>query len=86
MRFSSILVYEFVEIPKTDCPCSDNDGSGCKTLPECSYDLDINDLCEADSVLPNGNTVYDVNNCRIPTGNFDVFRYIGGEVQISTYY
>jgi hypothetical protein len=31
-----------------------------------------NDLCEADKVLPNGDTNFDINNC---DDLFDVFRF-----------
>ena len=45
-------------------------------MPECSYDMAINDLCEANKKLPDDNTNFDVNNC---PGDSDVFRYKGGE-------
>merc|ERR1712066_723788 len=48
------------------------DTSGCD-LAECSTHTAINALCEADDVLPDGNQVYNVDNC--PSG-FDIFRRI----------
>ena len=44
-------------------------------MPECSYSLSNNDLCEAERALPDGNTNYDINNC---PGDYDVFRYVSG--------
>ena len=48
-------------------------------MPECSYDMTINALCEANNILPDNNTNYDVNNC---PGGSDVFKYKGGEKTI----
>ena len=48
-------------------------------MPECSYDMTINDLCEANKKLPDNNANYDVNNC---PGGSDVFKYKGGEKAI----
>ena len=42
-----------------------------------------NDLCEANKALPDGNKHYDVNNCDFGIFNdYDVFRYIGGKIQM----
>ena len=44
-----------------------------------------NDLCEASKALPDGNKHYDVNNCDFGIFNdYDVFRYIGGKIQMYT--
>ena len=53
--------------------------SRCHNLPECSYDMTINNLCEANKKLPDNNPNYDVNNC---PGDSDVFKYKGGEKAI----
>ena len=62
---------------EADCPCYDNDDSGCNNLPECSYKLNLQDFCKANQILPDGNDNYNVNNC--PGHN--VFRYQGIKVQ-----
>ena len=64
-------------VSESDCPCSDNDPAGCR-LPECSYSMNQNGLCDADQTLPNGDNNYDVNNC---PGGHDVFRYQGGKTK-----
>ena len=58
-----------------ECPCTYQDLNGCD-LPECSSNTDLNALCEADSVLPDGHTNYEVDNC--PDG-YDVFKRIKGK-------
>ena len=60
----------FVQVPENDCPCTANDTSECYKLPECSYDMNVNELCEADQILPDGQN-YEVDNC---PDNLDVFR------------
>ena len=40
-----------------------------------------NDLCEADTTLPDGNTKYNIDNC---PGGYDVFRYIEGKFIFKT--
>ena len=69
------LETHFVPVSEADCPCSDNDPTGC-ILPECSYNMNQNGLCNAGQILPNGDDNYDVNNC---PGGHDVFRYQGGK-------
>ena len=64
----------FIGILREECPCTDDAQSGCD-LPECSYSLSNNDLCEAERTLPDGNSNYDINNC---PGDYDVFRYVSG--------
>ena len=63
-------------VSEEECPCSYNDGSGCRDLPKCSYNVKKHDLCEADVELPDGNAQHDVNNC---LASYDVFRYRGGK-------
>ena len=63
---------------EAECPCSDNDPSGC-SLPECSYSMNQNGLCDANQILPNGDSNYDVNNC---AGGHNVFRYQGGKASL----
>ena len=62
-------------VSEADCPCGDNDESGCSSLPECLYSMNKNDLCEANQTLPDENDDYDINNC---PGGSDVFIYKGG--------
>lgn len=57
----------WVAISPSDCP-----SEGVSRLPECTSDMDIGDLCEADRPLPDGTRQYNVNNC---PGGYDVFRY-----------
>ena len=81
----STLGFDFVAVSKADCPCTYMDTSGCRNLPECSYSMTKNDLCEASKALPDGNKHYDVNNCDFGIFNdYDVFRYIGGKIQMFT--
>jgi len=60
----------FEAVTYLDCPCTNNDPSGCRKLPECTWDMENGDLCEADQTLPTGEN-YHVNNC---PGGLDVFR------------
>ena len=39
--------------------------------------MTVNDLCEADRTLPDGNTNYNIDNC---PGGHDIFRYVGGKL------
>ena len=68
----------FIAIPKSDCPCSEVDDSGCNrwNLPECSNNLDDDAFCEADSELPDGSMNYDIDNC---PGGYDVFKCSRGK-------
>ena len=77
-RIRGPLHSQFVAVSEEDCPCSDKDDSGCKSLPECSSSMNENDLCEADQKLPDGNTNFNVNNC---AAFYDVFRYKGGKTE-----
>ena len=79
LRVGGHLDSNFVEVSEEDCPCRDNDDFGCKSLPECSYSMKENDLCEADQKLPDGNENFNVNNC---AAFYDVFRYKGGKNDI----
>ena len=58
----------FVALPTSECPA---DGD----LSECSSSMLCGELCEADQVLPDGETLFDVNNC---DGGYDVFRHSCG--------
>jgi len=49
-------------------------------LPTCSGSMSVNMLCESDSILPNGNTAYNVNNC----GSYDVFQFVCDEVDVAS--
>ena len=53
----------FEPLLTTDCPDNFN-------LGECTNDMNTGDLCEADSILPDGNTDYNINNC----GHYEVFK------------
>ena len=75
-RMGGPLDLTFVAVSEEDCPCSDNDDFGCKSLPECSYSIKENHLCEADQKLPDGNENFNVNNC---AAFYDVFRYKEGK-------
>ena len=79
MRSLYFLVFNFEQVSEDECPCGDKDVPVCHNLPECSYDMTINALCEANNILPDNNTNYDVNNC---PGGSDVFKYKGGEKTI----
>ena len=59
-------------MPVTECPQYPN------VLPECSWDMDINDLCDADHTLPDGNNNFEVDNCIHGETHFDVFKKITG--------
>ena len=72
---------KLIAVTEADCPCNDDDYNGCTSLPECSYIMGSNDLCEADQPLPTifysgENPDFDVNNC---PGGSDVFRYVAGK-------
>ena len=64
------ILCTFVAIPSSECPCTIADDSGCD-LPKCSPIANANSLCEADGILPDGNSNYDVNNC---PGGYEVFK------------
>ena len=64
---------------EAECPCNDNDPSGCSSLPECSYSMNQNGFCIANHTLPNGDDNYEVNNC---PGGHSVFRYQGGTASL----
>ena len=68
-----ILECDYVAVSSSECP-STCGGSGCD-LPECSYDMHNNELCEADKTLPDSNFIFDINNC----GEYDVFTCLKGK-------
>jgi len=55
---------DWVAVSASECP-SDPD------IGDCHDFMSPGQLCEADSVLPNGQTYYNINNC----GAYDVFKY-----------
>ena len=70
----------FVAIPREECPCVDQDPSGCDNLDQCSYSMSPNHLCKADQTLPDGQSKYVIDNC--PTGGLktnDIYRYVLGK-------
>merc|ERR1711971_504743 len=58
---------DWVAIPASQCPADNG-----RTLKDCSRNMKVGELCEADSRLPNGNNVFNINNC----GSYDVFRHV----------
>jgi len=62
-------------IPKEECPCEHGNHSSCD-LPECNLGISPGELCEADSVLPDGREEWNINNC---AEHYDVFKYVCGE-------
>jgi len=80
---SATAIIDLDFIPPTECTDADE---GCSwypvspsecpspaisaALPGCNEAMENDELCEADSTLPNGVT-HNINNC----GNYDVFRY-----------
>ena len=62
-------------VPKSKCPCSESDDSGCG-ISECSSTQDIDSLCEADAALPDGTSTYEIDNC---PGDYDVFKCTPGK-------
>jgi len=54
-------------VPAAECPTMYE----AWTMPDCHDGMVSGELCEADSILPNNNRNYNINNC----GSFDVFRY-----------
>ena len=63
----------FVPVSQNECPSNPD-------LPECTPFMSIDELCEADATLPDGNQNYDVNNCDGATSAFDndVFKCVKG--------
>ena len=64
----------FVAIASDECPCSDDDDSGCN-LADCSYGMRYDDLCEADLLLPDLSSKMDIDNC---PGDYDIFKCVWG--------
>jgi len=58
---------DWVPVSSADCPSS----SLARFMGECTEDMDVDELCEADTILPNGERNFNINNC----GPYDVFRY-----------
>ena len=65
----------FVSITRDDCPVAP------ESLPECSYSMTDNELCEANETLPDGTTNFEVDNC---PNDFDVFRYVLGKLVLKS--
>lgn len=55
-------VCSFQPVPNSSCPCSSNDTSGCD-LPGCTAGMVGGQMCEADAVLPDGTSEYEIDNC-----------------------
>ena len=47
----------------------------------CSYNVPLNELCQASKILPDGNEDFEVDNC---PGNFDIFKHTGGKLNFAT--
>ena len=60
----------FVAVHPDECPANTD-------LPKCTLDMELDELCEADQALPDGNENYSVDNC--PPRN-DVFRFVTGKL------
>jgi len=58
----------WVPASESDCPSF----STASSMANCHVFMAPGELCEADSVLPDGNQNFNINNCE---GGFDVFRY-----------
>ena len=64
----------FEAISSNECPSNPD-------LSECSFGMDDNELCEADSTLPDGNSNYNIDNC----GTYDVFKCAKGIIDINNW-
>ena len=71
---------KYEAVPESKCPCSKSNTTGCD-LSECSSTQDIYSLCEADAVLPDGTSNYDINNCH----GLDIFKCSPGKLKIRVY-
>ena len=82
LNISSTLGFDqdFLPISSHECPCTYDDDAGCAMLPECSYSMSENDLCDAEHTLPDGNHYYYVYNCPTRVHMYHVFRYNGGKL------
>jgi len=58
---------DWVPVTISECPPT----SISSTMKDCHEGMEDGEMCEADSVLPNGVTNYNINNC----GAYDVFRF-----------
>ena len=67
-----LLGCSFVAIASDECPCNDDDDSGCD-LADCSYGMKNDELCEADLLLPDISSKMDIDNC---PGDYDIFRCV----------
>lgn len=70
-KFFTLEPCVFEALQENKCPSNVD-------LSECSADMAHGDLCEADRPLPDGNIIYNINNCR----GFDLFkcnRHISGK-------
>ena len=46
-------------------------------MTQCFASMNENDLCEADNILPDGNTNFEMNNCY---PDWDVFKCVRGKI------
>jgi len=58
---------DWVPVTLSECPPT----SVSSTMKDCNEGMEDGEMCEADSVLPNGIRNYNINNC----GAYDVFRF-----------
>ena len=65
----------FEAISSSECPKNVMNVTG---FSECSLGMDHNELCEAKTTLPDGNTNYNINSC----GEYDVFKCVKGIISI----
>ena len=64
----------FLPLPVSDCP---QNGNMLEAMAECHSEMTNGSLCQADKTLPDGNTNFDINNCKVTggdiIGHYDVF-------------
>ena len=82
----------FQAVSLSECPCGDDekgyfddnyednnygsDSSLCRSLISCNHGMNHNDLCEAEGPLPDGNGLFEIDNC---PGKYDVFKCLKGK-------
>lgn len=73
----SISECRWEPVPTDHCP--PNDYNQLRNMEECTLDMRVGELCEADRALPDGNSDFNINNC----GAFDVFRVVCDHEQVA---
>jgi len=66
-RACDVQVCDWQALPAEECPTT----YAASMMSDCHDGMVSGELCEADSILPNNDRNYNINNC----GFFDVFRY-----------